>query len=513
MNVIASGSANYLERITASRQMQQQRAAASRSSASALDYGGANTRVTLGGSSANSSVYGKPGAVRNDVASQMSLNLNGSGLANRWRGLGGALLNQLSQTGENFKQSLTESRPIAPATAGDAAGAAAATDAASATDEASGVLTGAATVSLKIQTRSGQTVELKIASNDGGLGTRGLEVEVNSSGPLSSAEKDALADLADGLDRALDGLGQGAPALDLSKLMNVDSSVFSELDLKVEDPKGLLPNAAPGSLGSFALHLGADKKSIEMKGVNGDLSISVDATSKLGSGGAAQRYSAIDKMLQQIDAAAERGHADPQLAATFKAGFLQLQAPSADQGRQDGGGSDKSERSRHLAVSMLVDDEANPAMSPSLSDEVGKLRSGLADFDASFSGDTQKTNKYGAVKEQGHAAYAISQHTGMKPGSGGEGQSVTETQHEKLTANFLRTRTTMLDTSSGNYDSTRINDEKTITTLIETAKNGISRALRKTDEQQSLIFDSFEKGRSTVHRETPMNRSYVERLR
>ena len=41
----------------------------------------------------------------------------------------------------------------------------------------------------------------------------------------------------------------------------------------------------------------------------------------------------------------------------------------------------------------------------------------------------------------------------------------------------------------------------------------IARALRKTDEQQLLVFDSFEKGRPPVHRETPMNRSYVERLR
>lgn len=509
MTLIPSGGFNLLDRVTAAKAAHSRAA-----SASAAGYAGsasAPTRVTLGGSAANNAVYGKPGAVRNDVSSQMALNLNGSGLANRWRGLGSALLNQLSETGVDFKQSLSDARPAVAA--GDAASGAASAQAASGTDEATGVLTGAATVNLKIQTRTGQTVELKIASNEGGQGTRGLEVSITSSGKLSSTEKDALADLADGLDSALNGLGQGAPTLDLSKLMNYDSSVISGLDLQVEDPKGLAGLGQPGALGSFALHLGADKKSIDMKGPGGDLSISVDATSALGSGGSAQRLSAIDKMLQQIDAAAKRGHADEQLVATFKAGFQQLQAPSAEQSRQDGNGGAKGDNARHFAATLLVDDEANPAMSPNLRDQVDQLRSGLADFDASFSGDTQKTNKYGGVKEQGHAEYVINQHTSAKPGVDSTGQSITETQNEKLTANYLRSRTTMLDTSSGNYDSTRIKDEKTITTLIETGKNGIARALRKTDEQQLLVFDSFEKGRPPVHRETPMNRSYVERLR
>lgn len=515
MTFISTGGFNLLDRVTAAKTAHA-RAASALANANLVagaDNGRSTTRVTLGGNAANSSVYSRPGAVRNDVSSQLALNLNGSGLANRWRGLGGALLNQIAETGTDFKQALSETKPTVGS--GDAASAtsgASAAEAASGTDEATGILTGATTVKLSVQTRSGQTVELQIASNEGGSGTRGLEVSVTSSGKLSSAEKDALADLADGLDRALDGLGQGTPQLDLSKLMNYDTGVFSGLDLKVENPAGLSPAGAPGSLGSFALHLGADKKSIEMKGPGSDLSISVDATSALGAGGAAQRQSAIQKMLEQIDTAAKRGHADEDLVTNFKTAFVQLQTPSAEQSRQDGG-ADKGEKSRHLAVSLLVDDEANPSMSPALRDEVGQLRSGLADFDASFSGDSQKTNKYGGVKEQGHAEYVIGQHTNAKPGSTGEGQSITETQTEKLTADFKRSRTLMLDTAGGNFDQTKIRDQKTVTTLIETAKNGISRALRKTDEQQSLVFDSFEKGKSTQHHETPLNRSYVDRLR
>lgn len=516
MTAISSTGSGLLDRIAASRAALNRPYKAPGREAEApaqADPARAPTRVTLGSGAANDVVYAKPSAAafqpqrawassaRDDISSLMARNSANTGavpLAERWRGLGGALLAQLADSPTSYKQTLADYVEPAADAAGAAATEAAADPEALRQQALSGVATQAATVELKVQTRSGQTLELSIAVNDGSLGgTRGLQVQLKSSGPLDSAEKAALAHLSEGLDRALEGLGQGAPQLDLAQLMSVDKQVFTSLDLKVEDPRGLGPNAAPGALGSFSLQLGPETKNLSMKGANGEMSIRVDAASPLGQGSAAQRRSAVDKMLQQIDAAAERGHADAQLVARFKDGFKQLQAPPADAAKPG----------------VEAPDAARPAPSSPLKAEVDSLRSGLADFEASFSGATSKKNRYGGLKEQGHAEYTASQHTSSKPNSAGGGDAITETRSEKLRADYLRTRTLMLDPGSGNYDSTQIQDEKTVTTLIETAKNQVARALRKTDEHKRLSFDVLENHRVTAHHEAPQDRSYVERLR
>ncbi|OWQ92120.1 hypothetical protein CDN99_07140 [Roseateles aquatilis] len=526
MTFISSTGTGLLDRVAASRAALQSSTAAASSRAQATSPA-ASTRVSLG--AANDVVYVRPatgGSTRawttppNDkdtISTLMARNSgrDAHGLADRWRGLGGALLSQLAKDGTSYKQTLADFVPTVSGADGTDPTAAVSPEEAQA-QALGGVSINATQVELKIQTRSGQTVQLKIAVNDGSQNrASGLEVEVTSSGTLSAAERSALSDLAGGLDRALEGLGQGAPRLDLSGLMNYDSTVLSSLDLKVDTPNVATSDgtvSSTASLGSFALHLGSDRKTVALKGASGELSMNVDATAPIGTVDPAKRQAAILKSLERIDAAAERGHADELLVGLFKDAFKQLQAPpaDADKAAADAARARKDQDPASIAVTPAVS-----ALSPALEQQVQPLRSGLADFDAHFSGDFEKTNRFGGVKEKGHAEYRIGQKTTTRAdpaAAAPDAMSITQTQTETLDANWQKTRTLMLDTGRGNYDAYKVQDSKTVTTLIDTAKGQIARALRKTDEHSLKTIDEIENFRSRAHSGAPQDRQFVERL-
>jgi len=408
-------------------------------------------------------------------------------LTDRWRGLGGALLRQLAATGEGSAQTLAEVTPP-PDDAVAVEGAAApgpVIDAAEFQAQAlSGVTTDAVKASLTLTTRSGQSVSLEIAVNDGEYGgTRGLKVQVASSGPLSDAERDALAAMAGGLDQALEGLGQAVPRFDLSGLKGFDGSgELTGLDLAIEDPNA---STRTGAMRALSLHLGNDRTALSLERTGSEMALSIAATATDVVDGD-RRRSAIDLMLAQIDAAAERGHADPRTVGIFKDAFRQLQAPAPD------------------ASPVPADGD--------LPSQVQALQSGLADFEASFSGRSEKTNRFGGLTEQGTIDYRIGQNTSSTPADA-SGQSVTQVQTEASDATIQKTRTLLLDVPSGNYDVTNIRDRKTVTTLIDTSLTAITRALRKTDEHRLSAFTSLERDRVTAHHESPLDRSFIERLR
>ena len=568
MNFIASAGPGLLDRLAASRAAASFRpAGVSSRAADAVSSSApsAGTRVTLDAATADAAVYARPSApgagprrvwakAGDDGLSELMSRNSGKEahtLSDRWRGLGGALLKQLADTGERYRQTLADVVPALPdASATDPAASAANAEGAGSADPAaaaaalqqqalSGVATNATTVSLKVQTRSGQSVELKIGVNSGESGgTRGLQVEVSSSGPLSGAERDALARLSDGLDRALEGLGDGVPALDLSGLTGFDADgVLTGLDLRIDHPDASADR--PGQLRSFSLQLGAEKKSLSLRTTSGEMALEVDAaaTSRTTSGAPAsgRRWSAIDQLLQQVDAAAERSHADAAMTKSFKDAFRQLQAPPADPDEtrrgDDGRRADADEgreRLRDAASTLAVrpaanvvnggavdalDPSAMAPMSDGLRAQAQSLQSGLADFQASFSADSQRTSRIGSVQEAGHAEYRIGQTTSERPNAATGGRSITQTQTETLSASFQKSRTYTLDRAGGNYDATTVEDSKTVTTLIDTTRDSIARAMRKTDEQRRKTFTEVENHRAASHQEWPDRRSVVERLR
>lgn len=568
MNFIASAGPGLLDRLAASRAAVSFRPAgvSSRAADAASPAAStAGTRVTLDAATTDAAVYARPSApgagprrvwakAGDDGLSELMSRNSGKEahtLSDRWRGLGGALLKQLADTGERYRQTLADVMPALPdagatdpaASAANAEGTGSADPAAAAAalqqQALSGVATNATTVSLKVQTRSGQTVELKIGVNSGASGgTRGLQVEVSSSGPLSGAERDALARLSDGLDRALEGLGDGVPALDLSGLTGFDADgVLTGLDLRIDHPDASADR--PGQLRSFSLQLGAEKKSLSLRTTSGEMALEVDAaaTSRATSSAPAsgRRWSAIDQLLQQVDAAAERSRADAAMTKSFKDAFRQLQAPPADPDetrRADDArrpdADEGRERLRDAASTLAVRPAANVVnggavdaldpstmapMSDGLRAQTQALQSGLADFQASFSADSQRTSRIGSVQEAGHAEYRIGQTTSERPNAATGGRSITQTQTETLSASFQKSRTYTLDRAGGNYDATTVEDSKTVTTLIDTTRDSIARAMRKTDEQRRKTFTEVENHRAASHQEWPDQRSVMERLR
>ncbi|PIM50816.1 hypothetical protein CS062_22950, partial [Roseateles chitinivorans] len=145
MNFISSTGSGLLDRLAASRAASSFRPAgvsARAAAGEASTAAPARTRVTLDAAAADDAVYARPAApgtgprrvwatAGDDGLSELMSRNSGKDartLSDRWRGLGGALLKQLADTGERYAQTLAEVVPM-PADGG-------ATDPAASTDPA-----------------------------------------------------------------------------------------------------------------------------------------------------------------------------------------------------------------------------------------------------------------------------------------------------------------------------------------------------------------------------------------
>ena len=405
-------------------------------------------------------------------------------LANQWRGLGSALLSKLSAaTTEpvDFRQTMLVG--IDPTQSLD--------------DQFSNLQRKAATVTLQIKTRSGQTVDLQIAVNNqprlpNASANPGIQVAVSSSGALSDAERQALATLSDGLEEALAGLGQSeSPTMDLAGLMNYDRSVFSGLSLDIVNP------TASAAVGAFSLRLGEHENTLAFKGTAGQIDLRLDVTPPLSADNAQQRQAALAQQLQLIDAAAERGHADAALVDLFKSSFTQMHQAAAPGER--------------IGEGVLGASSALPG--PGFTEQAQPLLSGLTDFEASFSGDFTRNNRWNSVTEKGHVEYEISQKTEVQTDPRKDTASIVQEQSEQLKSQYAKARNEgMLDIPSGNFDRYRIQDRRTVTTLLEAAKDRLTNAVQKTDQTQSHIHETLVNNRVQERRETPDEQHFLKFL-
>ncbi|MEK8034101.1 hypothetical protein AACH06_25025 [Ideonella sp. DXS29W] len=519
----------------------------------AVDKSVASTTVALGNAQADPLVYQpRSGVQRSDELPVWAgpqdnelgrLMLADSGaqahtLADRWHGLGGALLRQLASTGEGYSQTLAWTAAPETDTSSDATRptdelggtsdvsasdtraatppeAMSAEDAAKLNDAAlKQVADGAVKVKLTLTTQAGQRVDLVIAVNDGqDGGTKGLQLQVKSSGELSQGERESLAAMADGLDQALDGLGRDDPEVQLSRLKEfMSDGTLANLELSIDNPRAEVSGKA---LKSFQLSWDADKVALSMERGQSKMALSV-ATGAAGQVNGAQRQSAIDQMLAQIDAAGQRGHEDREWVGLFKQAFAQLQAaPWA--GRADEP-ADVDETNHRAALTTAAttsvasqDSEVN-STGDAQPAKAQLPQSGLADFEARFWGETRKTNRFGGLVEQGTVDYSIGQRTtSSRKGSTGE-QTITQQRTETLDATIAKTRTLLLDVESGNYDALGIKDRKTETTLIDMMQGAVKGALRKTDEHQMTTRASLERDRVTSRSDTPRDLQFIQRL-
>lgn len=517
MNAVSSASSSLLDRVGASRAA----LAASMGSAtpSKVRPGTSiesTSRVTVGGNRGDGFVYSDPRvkstlgrawampvAADDPISALMARNRSfaPTALHDQWRGLGGALLTRFASTGENYAQALADDWSVASDAELDAlppeerAQRISAIQAQQAAN-LEGLASNAPSAGLTIQTRSGQSIELRISVSDGWSGAAGMKVELKASGAMSSVERAAVGQLAEGLDRVLEGLGRDdAVELDLAGLMGYDPDLIAGIDLEVTNTR------SHQALGSFSLHLGDDRKSIALTGSDGAMNLDVDVAGQAGGTRAPQRAEAIQGMLDRIDAAGDRSHVRSAVVEQMKSAFKAFQEVTA---------SDEVEG----------DLSAKPAATPPASAvdvEIASQLSGLDDFDASFDGEVRRANRFGSTHEAGRAQYQLSQETTTNDTAKG-GRSVAQTVSESLSADFktaARGPDAMLDVASGNFRATSIRDSRTVTTMIEASADRLTRALRKTDEQQlKTVTEPEGVGNDEAHSQSwPSQRSFIERLR
>jgi|APMI01.1.fsa_nt_gi hypothetical protein len=494
MTAVSALSSALVDRIATTRPAIAARSSALTRATESSDSGA--TRVTLGSSTGVGAVYSDPRAragfnrlwsspvnAGDGIAALMARNqASHSAELDRWRGLGGALLKRFAETGQAYSQTLVDEPVhswddgIPGMTPADQAQLATEVQTRQAS-ELESVGTDAQTAALTIRTLSGQSVDLKISVGSG-FYTTGIKVEIDSSGDMDDEVRAAVGHLAEGLDRALDGLAnEGAVALNLAGLVDYDRKVLSSVDLTVAIPtKG-------GLLGDFSLHVGGDSNTVHLKGSDGELNLKFDNAKPLGRFG-----SGLQSVLDRFEAAGQRGRANAALVEQMKAAFKQLHAAAAG-------------------------DEVDPR-----SDQPGSAagsstgRSGLPDFEASFGGDTWRQNRAGAHNEAGHVQYQLTQKTEGNL-SAERRSSGTQTVEERISADLKKAPgDAMLYVTNGNFTATKIRDESKVTTLIAAAADGRLQVLRKTDSQQLRQVSEFANHRLVHQQAWPSHQRQVQRL-
>ncbi|MDB6063353.1 MAG: hypothetical protein JWM78_3456 [Verrucomicrobiaceae bacterium] len=403
-------------------------------------------------------------AMANNLTTHASLGT----LSSLLNGLGSKLINGFLKTQSNFEQTVVAYRYGARG-----ASALDATTNASAIKSAKNLSNN---ISLKIHTASGKDVEIAITfGGDGQSIQDSLSVEIHSSAKLTAAEQAAIAKLSKGFDAALQGIGGDAPTVDVSGLVDFDTTVLSGVDLSVR------ATSATNGLQALDFHADATRRSLTMQSAAGRVGVAVDLSAPATWGSRAQQQSAVQNYLNQFDAANKRAHAGLVLLEQFKDAFAQLNSdyPSANQTKG--------------TLPVL-----------SLSDKDRSVLSGLGDFQASMRGDFYNGSPTHVITEAGHIDYQISQHTKTNGEFKSRDLSVAQTQSAKLIASFAKSRSgAMLDPKAGNYDIYRINDENTATTAFEYSNGELKNAFVKTLTNQSEHYEKLLNHKIVEQKETP----------
>lgn len=375
---------------------------------------------------------------QNKVTTTMAGNLYSQATSDRFRGLGAALLNQVSTTGQSFSQSVIQ--PNTGGTLSASALTAVQTNLRTHSDNS---------INLTIKTASGATVTLSLASNGDGLSA---QVDV-SGGKLSDAELAAVGKLADGFQSAIDGLSAKPPKLNLDGLAQFDKGVLSSVDLTAQ--------FKDADIQSLSFQADAKQRSVSVSSLQGDLNLSVDTSNSAILGTAAQQAKAMQAYLKQFAAAQDRGKGDDQLMGMFQDAFTTLNSNL---------------------------DSTAASNSPVLSKADHALLSGLADFTASVKQHTQSINPM-RTNEVDTFAYQVSQSTSATGSQAN--RIISQQQQAKLTASYHESLSPgvklALDTykASQNYTYYKIDDSLSTSSRIAYKKDELVDATLSHSSRQS----------------------------
>ena len=261
--------------------------------------------------------------------------------------------------------------------------------------------------SLNVITASGARFDLTLSAGD-----EGVQVLFGANSALRDDERQAMAQLAQGFQRAVDGMTAVPPRVLLAELAGLAGGVLKSVDVQATVRLPTIPPATQ----SMDFHADAMQRSVQLDGPAGKVALSVDTSMIAQLGAPQQQERAIDNYLAQVDQAAARGHGDAALVALFKDAFADL-ARTQD-----------AEPSARAAPAV-----ARTAAWP-LSAQEQAVLTGLPDFSASMTQAPQRNNPVRAGEVTGFN-YALSQQTS----SGGlthDSRSLAQTQQSTLTAQF-----------------------------------------------------------------------------
>ncbi|WP_233834132.1 hypothetical protein [Paraburkholderia sp. ZP32-5] len=357
--------------------------------------------------------------------------------------LGSAVLDRFNTTDSNFSQSVT----VGPVGGPDAL-------------KLSG-LTPQGDIKLTVQTKSGATVGIELYSGDGTL-----SVNVKSSGPLSDADRSAVAKLADSFQQAIDGLTSSPPALNLNGLTQYDTSVLSSVQMQFN-----VTNDGFNDV-SANIALNSSTRSIQLADSTGKINVSVDTSDSAIWGSSAQQNQAIASYLTQFDKADAQGHGSSALMSMFKDAFTQMNSNYGTSSQQLPG----------------------TTYSPWLAQSDHAMLTGLADFNASITDNPVSSNPY-VPDQTDNFSYQVSQNTKTE-GDLMNGK-ISQTQQAHLKASYhepLAGNTLALTTSaaSQNYQYVQVNADSSSTVNIATERNNIIQATLNRSSSQSTEVSQYE---------------------
>ncbi len=393
------------------------------------------------------------------VSSLMAGNFFSHSLTNRFKGLGSALLDMLKNGTGSFSQSVTRSSVESTAVASSSQQ----TSAFPLADE-----------KLVIKTKSGVEVTITLNNQDDRL-----EVQMESSGELSDAERTALGNLSGAFQDAIDGLSAKSPHLDLAGLTQFDSTVLSSVDFHSTI------TLDGQSSQTLDFHADAATRTLNLDGPTGMVNVSVDMSDPSTWGSPQQRTAAIDSYLKQFDQAASRGNADKSLMAMFKDAFTQMNSDYA------------APTSQRPTVTLPDQDHA--------------MLTGLADFNASIAQMPTSPNPM-HLDERDTFSYQASQSTHIG-GTSFLNRSISQQQQSRLTASYhlslipdvpLELTT---ENKAQNYYYKQIDDTADSSTEIEYTKGRLGKASSTQSASQSMHVMKYEMGKLTEDTTIPSNAS------
>lgn len=331
---------------------------------------------------------------------------------------------------------------------------------------------------LNVKTASGALVELSKAKDGSGI-----QITVKQ-GNLSEAERSALEKLSDGFNKAMEGLTDQPPRLDLSGLTKFNTAVLKSVDLsaKVEGDNAL----------TLTFHADSTTRSVNATGKLGTVDISVDISKRAMLGNENQQQRALSQYLKQFDRAQRRGEGDSTLMAMFKDAFTALNSNVS-----------------HSATTAANSWQQTNVIQLTRSDK--NMLTGLADFTASVTQMPASINQM-RMSESSTFSYQVSQSTTIS-GTSDLNRTILQQQQAHLTASYRKPLVAgfpvnlTTDKTSQNYFFMQIDDQAESTTNVLYRKGVLASATLDQSASSATRVQKYVKGERMSDTTTPVQKS------